>query len=73
MTFYYPLADFEPYGGLYLCFGLNLLGFNHGVLAETLFALQIHFVVHPGHGFIHLLFHLRHLQLIQMIIQLILR
>lgn len=56
----------------YLSLGLDLLNLDHRVQGEILTILLVHLVVHPGHGVIHLLLHLRYLQFIQVIVLLIL-
>lgn len=56
----------------YLGLGLDLLNFDHRFQSEVLTILLIHLAVHPDHGLVHLFFHPRHLQLIQMNVMLIL-
>lgn len=57
---------------VYLSLGLDFCNFDHWVHGEVLIVLLVHLAVHPDHGIVYLLVHPGHLQLIQMIIELVL-
>lgn len=56
----------------YLSLGLDFPNLDNWIQSEVLTILLVYLAVQPDHGVVHLLLHLRHLQLIKVIVLLIL-